>query len=80
MTLEQFIKDFASQLDDTDLNEVTAETKFKELEEWSSVEALLIIVMADEKYHARINRDDIVNSQTIKDLFERVKSKCNSSQ
>lgn len=80
MTLEQFIEDFASQLDNTDLSEITAETKFKELEEWSSVDALLIIVMADEKYHARINRDDIINSQTIKDLFERVKLKYDSSQ
>lgn len=80
MTLEQFIEDFASQFDDTDPGVITAETIFKEIEEWSSVEALLIIVMADEKYHVRINRDDILNSQTIKDLFERVKSESVSSQ
>lgn len=80
MKLEQFIVDFANQFDDTDPSEITAETKFKELEEWSSVEGLLVIVMADEKYHVRINRNDILNSETIKDLFERVKSEHDLAQ
>lgn len=77
MELEQFIKDFTSQFDDTDTEVFNADTAFKELEEWSSVVAFLIIVMTDEKYNVKINREDILNSQTISDLYKIVESECN---
>ena len=37
MIMEEFIKNFAEQFDDTDLAVFTAETKFRDLEEWSSL-------------------------------------------
>jgi acyl carrier protein len=77
MELEQFIKDFTSQFDDTDPEVFNADTAFKELEEWSSVVAFLIIVMTDEKYNVKINREDILSSQTLNDLYKIVESECN---
>jgi acyl carrier protein len=77
MELEQFIKDFTSQFDDTDPAAFNADTAFKELEEWSSVVAFLIIVMTDEKYNVKINREDILSSQTLNDLYKIVESECN---
>ena len=50
MDLEKFIEDFASQFDDTDASEIKADTKFRELEEWSSLTALSIIAMVDMRY------------------------------
>ncbi len=35
MNIEEFIENFASQLDETAPEEITAETRFKELDEWS---------------------------------------------
>ena len=40
MDLQDFINNFAEQFDETDVNEFSAETAFKELEEWSSQHAL----------------------------------------
>lgn len=75
MELNLFIQNFAAQFDDTDAGEFTADTNFKELEEWSSLTALSIIAMADEEYNAKIKGEDIRASQTINDLFQIVKSR-----
>lgn len=75
MELKEFIENFASQFDDTDASEFKAETKFRELEEWSSLIALSIIAMVDEEYDITIKGDDIRNSNTIEELFNIVKSK-----
>lgn len=75
MERNKFIVNFAAQFDDTDVNQFTAETKFHELEEWSSLIALSLIAMVDEEYNMKIKGVDIRNSQTINDLYEIVKSK-----
>lgn len=55
-----------------------AGTKFRELDEWSSLIALSVIAMVDEVYGITINGEDIRSSQTISDLFNRImdKSRC----
>jgi len=75
MELEKFIQHFAAQFEETETSKFTAETKYKQLEEWSSIMALSIIGMADEEYEVRIKGDDIRNSQTINDLYQIVKSR-----
>lgn len=75
MELKDFIQNFADQFDDTDASVFTQETKFKELEEWSSLTALSVIAMIDEEYDVKIKGDDVRNSQTINDLYEIVKSR-----
>ena len=75
MELKDFIEKFADQFDDTEASELNAETKYKELDEWSSLVALSVIAMVDEEYDVAIKGDDIRNSETIQDLFEIVKTK-----
>lgn len=75
MELGKFIENFAAQFEETDANEITATTVFKELDEWSSLIALSVIAMADEEYDARIKGDDIRKAITVEELFEIVKSK-----
>ena len=75
MELKDFIENFAEQFDDTDASEITAETEFKELDEWSSLIALSVIAMVDEEYDITIKGNDIRNSNTVEDLFNAVKAK-----
>lgn len=53
----------------------TSETKFKELEEWSSLTALSVIAMIDEEYDIAIKGDDMRAANTVGDLFNIVSSK-----
>ena len=75
MELKDFIEKFAEQFDETDASEFTAFTKFRELEEYSSLIALSIIAMVDEEYDVTLKGIDIRSSETIEDLFNVVKSK-----
>ncbi len=75
MEINTFIKNFAAQFDETDASVFQANTKFKELEEWSSLLALSIIAMVNEEYDVALKGDDIRNAQTIEDLFKIVQSR-----
>lgn len=75
MDIKDFIANFADQFEETDVCVFTPETKFRELDEWSSLIALSIIAMVDEEYDITIKGDDIRNSNTIEDLFNAVKAK-----
>ena len=75
MDLEKFIEDFASQFDDTDASEIKEDTKFRELEEWSSLTALSIIAMVDDEYEVQLKGNEMRAAVTVKDLYNVVKSK-----
>lgn len=75
MELKLFIENFSNQFDETESSEFTPDTKFKELEEWSSLTALSVIAMIDEEYEIKVKGDDIRNSVTINDLFEIINSR-----
>lgn len=75
MELQDFIEKFAEQFEETDVNEFTAETEFKNLDEWSSLTALSIIAMVDEEYGVTIKGDEVRQSETIEDLFNVVRSR-----
>lgn len=72
MNIQDFIDNFAAQFDDTDPAAFAADTKFKQLDEWSSLAALSIIAMIDDEYDVIVKGNDIVNSETIQDLYNIV--------
>lgn len=75
MNLDQFIENFADLFDETDPETIQASTRFKELEEWSSLLALSVIAMIDEEYDVEFRGDDIRGSNTVEDLYEIVETR-----
>ena len=75
MEIKEFVENFAAQFDETDASVFTAETRFRDLEEWSSLIGLSIIAMVDEEYGVTLKGDDIKTSNTIQDIFEKVQAK-----
>lgn len=75
MSLEQFIDNFADLFEDTDADTIEANTRFKSLDEWSSLIALSVIAMIDEEYDVEFRGDDIRNSNTVSDLYDIVLSR-----
>lgn len=75
MEINEFIEKFVEIFDDTVSATLTPETKFRELDEWSSLSALALIAMVDEEYDAELKGDEIRKADTIADLFEVVKAK-----
>lgn len=75
MTLDEFVKAFAAEFDETPEGQFKADTEFKTLEDWSSLTALSIIAMVDENMDKRITGADIRASKTVEDLFNLANSK-----
>ncbi len=75
MEINEFINKFAEIFDDTDASALTPETKFRELDEWSSLTALGLIALADEEFDVDLKGDDVKKSETIGDLFDVIKNK-----
>lgn len=75
MDIKDFIQNFADLFDDTDASLITTETKFRELEEWSSLAALNVLMMIDEEYGVELPADEMRKTNTIKELFDMVQSK-----
>lgn len=75
MEIKEFIENFADQFDDTAASELTAETKFRELDEWSSLIALSVMAMIDEEYDVQVKADEMRSAQTVQELFDLVSSK-----
>lgn len=75
MELNEFIELFADQFDDTDISEFTPTTKFRDLEEWSSLTQLAELNMIKKKCSVAIKYEDIKGCVTINDLFNLILSK-----
>lgn len=74
MNIKGFIENFAAQFENTDASVFTPETKFRELDEWSSLTALSILAMVDEEYDIQLKADEMRKTNTIQELFDLVKS------
>jgi len=75
MELNDFIKNFAEQFDDTDPSEITASTEFHELDEWSSLTGMSVIAMAKTVYGKTITGKEIRACETVEALFNLIASK-----
>lgn len=74
MELNSFIENIKEQFEE-EYENFGAETRFRELDEWSSLTSLSIIAMVDDEYGVVIKADDIKSVNTVGELFELVKSR-----
>lgn len=75
MEIKEFIQNFADQFDEIDVNSLSPETNFRELEEWSSMVALSVLAMIDDEYDVQLKADEMRQTALIQELFDLVQSK-----
>ena len=75
MDIKEFIENFADQFEETELSAFTAETEYRNLDEWSSLIALSVLAMIDEEYDVQLKGEEMRGTKTIKELFDLVVSK-----
>ena len=72
MELKDFIEIFRDQFDETEPEEINANTYFKELDEWGSLKGLLVMAMVTDVYGKQIKAEDVRKADTVEDLFNIV--------
>ena len=75
MELNEFVANFADQFDDTDPSEITAETKFHDLDEWSSLTGMSIIALAKTEYGKSISGAELKACVTVEDVYNLINKK-----
>lgn len=75
MEINNFIKIFAEQFDDTDPSDIQASTEFHKLEEWGSLVAMGVIAMAKTQFGKTITGKEIRECVTVEDVFNLILSK-----
>ena len=75
MELKEFVANFADQFDDTDPSEIQAETKFHDLDEWSSLTGMGMIALAKTEYGKTITGAELRACVTVEDVFNLIASK-----
>ena len=75
MELNEFVANFAEQLDETDASEITAQTIFHELDEWSSLTGMGVIAFSKTEYGKTLTGKELRECETIEDVFNLVASK-----
>ena len=71
MTLEEFVSAFADEMMGT-RQEITADTRYRELDVWGSLASLSIISLIDEEYGKLITGADVRSCDTVRELYEFV--------
>ena len=75
MELNDFIVNFADQFEDTDPEEITADSVFHDFDEWDSLIALAVLNMTEKKYGKKITFEEMKNCVTVGDLFSLIVKK-----
>jgi acyl carrier protein len=74
MSIETFIEKFAFAIE-VEPETLNAETEFKELSVWDSLNTLAVIAMADADFNVALSGQDIETSLTIGNLWQIVEGK-----
>lgn len=69
MEIKEFIEKFAEQVEMEEVESLTLETAFRELDEWSSLSVMMLIAFFDEEFGKEIGGKDIKECLTIQDLY-----------
>jgi len=77
MNEQEFIQHFAEQFDETDASQLALDTKFRDIDEWSSIIALSVMAMCAEEYDVILSANEMENANQISDVYNIVKSRTN---
>ena len=75
MEINDFISKFAEQFRNTPISDITPSTNFWELDEWSSIVALSVVLMIEEEYGVSLRSADVKGGRTIQELYDVVKER-----
>lgn len=73
--IDEFIKTLEAEFDELEPGTLKPDTKFTDLDEWSSMHSLIIIALIDTEYDVIITGDDLMSIKTVEELYNIVKSR-----
>lgn len=75
--IDQFIKLVEDEFDDLEPGIMKPNSKFKEVMEWNSINALIFVALVKTEFDVDMNADDLIKSETVQDLYDLIAAKAN---
>lgn len=75
MDKNEFLANFADQFEDTDPSEIQFDTKFHDLDEWSSLVGMTVLAMAKVSYGKTISGEELKHCVTVEDVYNLINNK-----
>jgi len=70
MEINVFIEKLAEAIEIENVESLTPETAFRDLEEWSSIAVMMMIAFYYDEFEKEIGGSDIRKCNTIQDLYD----------
>ena len=75
MELKEFVEKFAEQFEGTDPSEITTETNYRELDEWSSLMGMVIIAFVKTEMGKTVTGDELKACRSVEQLYNHIMAK-----
>jgi acyl carrier protein len=72
MNITKFILALETEFEELEPGTIKSDTNFRDLDEWSSMHALIIIALIDTDFNVSITGEDLSNIETVSQLFDIV--------
>lgn len=70
MDINEFLEKLRIEMDDINPDHIQAETVYRQVENWSSMHALVMIAFADEHFGVALNEQDFKNTTTVQEIYD----------
>ena len=75
MNIKTFIDQLSVELEIEKPESLSPDTSFREMDDWSSMHALILIAFVDAEYNVTLTGDDLRRAPTVQDLYDIVSAK-----
>ncbi len=72
MNIEEFIEKIYFVIDEIEPGTLTPATNYREVPNWSSMHALILIAMIKVDYSVTITGEDLISNHTIEDIYKLI--------
>jgi acyl carrier protein len=74
-TIEIFISKLETEIEELTPGTLQPETDYRQLPEWSSMHALILIALAETEYDVTLTGDDLRSAKTIQNIYSLIVSR-----
>ena len=75
MSVDDFILKIEGEIEELPKGSLKPETNYREIPEWSSMHALILIALCETDYDVTLTGEDMRSCKTVNDLYTLVKSR-----
>ena len=79
IAIEEFIERVEGEFEDMEPGKLSPQSVIREHFTWDSINALIFIAHVNVEYDVVITADDLINSQTIQELYDLVSNKAKAA-